>query len=71
MTKSDSKKYKEQKDLDFLDLMINQAKNVKFAKFSGIYLSPEKQDKLSKKLKESNKRIEKMKEEFENDQNEE
>ena len=69
--KSDSKKYKEQKDLDFLDLMINQAKNVKFAKFSGIYLSPEKQDKLSKKLKESNKRIEKMKEEFENDQNEE
>lgn len=69
--KSDSKKYKEQKDLDFLDLMINQAKNVKFAKFSGIYLSPEKQDKLSKKLKESNKRIEKMKEEFENDKNKE
>jgi len=65
--KRDKERYEQMKNLNFIQLLTLMAKNNKFAKFGGIYIDPEEQEKRDKQLEASNERIEK----YEQDQEEE
>jgi hypothetical protein len=65
--KRDKERYEQMKNLNFIQLLTLMAKNNKFAKFGGIYIDPEEQEKRDKQLEASNERIKR----YEQDQEEE
>ena len=69
--KRDKEKYEQMKNLNFIQLLTLMAKNNKFAKFGGIYINPEEQEKRDKQLEASNERIEKYKQDQEEEEEEE
>ena len=66
---NDKEKYEKQKDLNFLELLILNAKNIKFAKFNGVYIDPDKQEKRDKELEEWNKERETLENQLEEAEN--
>ena len=69
--KRDKERYEQMKNLNFIQLLTLMAKNNKFAKFGGIYINPEEQEKRDKQLEASNERIEKYKQDQEEEEEEE
>ena len=69
--KRDKERYEQMKNLNFIQLLTLMAKNNKFAKFGGIYIDPEEQEKRDKQLEASNERIEKYKQDQEEEEEKE